>query len=79
MGGVLKTVAKVLISPVGTILGAFDNKSAPSAPPPGPVVMPLADDAKVQQAKKRAAADALTRGGRTSTMLTDTSDTLGGS
>lgn len=62
---------------VGTVAG---KKSAPVpvAPEKGPVVMPLADDAAVMRARKRSVAAQLSRGGRTSTMLTSDSDTLGG-
>ncbi len=54
------------------------GKSAP-APTPGPQVMPLPDDQTILNARKKAIAAQMQRGGRTSTILTDTSGgTLGG-
>lgn len=60
--------------------GGGGSSPTPTPTSTGPVVMPLADDAKVLAARKKAAAAQMSRGGRTSTMLTsDTgSDKLGG-
>jgi hypothetical protein len=52
------------------------KKKKPEAPAPGPVVMPLADDEAVRRARRRSMSTP--RAGRTSTMLTADSDTLGG-
>lgn len=58
--------------------------SAPSAPeppppPPPPAPMPEPDDAAAKAARKKAAADAINRSGRLSTILTDSGsgETLG--
>lgn len=79
MGKVIGTIGKALISPVATLIGAFDSKPAP---PPveekGPVVMPLADGEAVQRARRRSITTQSQRGGRSSTMLTSDSDKLGG-
>ena len=57
------------------------GKSAPAAaaaaPVAGPKVMPLADGEAVAAAKKRSITMQMQRGGRSSTMLTGDSETLG--
>lgn len=58
--------------------GKDKKKEAAPAPTPGPVVMPLADDEAVKLARKRSIAAQMKRGGRQSTMLTSSSETLGG-
>jgi hypothetical protein len=50
---------------------------APAAPTAAPV-MPIADDEAVRRARKQSIARQMGRGGRTSTMLTSDSETLGG-
>lgn len=80
MNKVLNGVGSVLssISPLGTILGMGKSTTTPTpAATPGPIVMPLADDAKLKLEARRKAAARLT-GGRSSTILTDNSDKLGG-
>lgn len=64
---------------VGGISSLLSKKSAdaPAAATPAPV-MPIADDAKVVAARKRAIATMQQRSGRASTILTNNSDTLGG-
>lgn len=71
-------VAKIALGTVGTVLGLGGKKKA-AAPTPGPQIMPLADDEAVKRARRRSVADQMQRGGRTSTMLSGESDTLGGS
>lgn len=78
-----KKILGALISPVGTLLGLASKKKDTAAPvaAPGPTVMPLADDAAVKAARKRSLIGQSQRGGRSSTILTDTasgSDKLGG-
>lgn len=60
----------------GALLGGKKKKAAP-APEPGPVVMPLADDEAIMRAKKRSIASQLKRGGRSSTILSSSGETLG--
>lgn len=67
----------------GAVEKAIGGGGTPTPTPAqstGPVVMPLADDAKILAARKKAASAQMSRGGRTSTMLTsDTGgDKLGG-
>lgn len=63
----------------GGAVSILGKKSAPApAPTEGPKVMPLADDQAVAAAKKRSLAMQMQRGGRSSTMLTGDSETLGG-
>lgn len=74
-------IGKIALGTVGSILGVGGKKkAAPAAPAAqGPIVMPLADDDAVMRAKKKVVAAQLARGGRSSTILSDTSgDTLGG-
>ncbi len=61
----------------------FGGPKAPAPPPPTPV-MPIADDASVQAAKKKKLSEIASRQGRASTILTQdngfsspTSQTLG--
>lgn len=75
---ILKGVGKLALGTVGAALGVGGKKKE-KAPPPGPVVMPLADDEAVVKARKRSIAEQMKRGGRTSTILTDgTGNSLGG-
>lgn len=54
------------------------KKKAAAAPETGPKVMPLADDEAVKRARRLSMLQQMGRGGRTSTMLSDDTDTLGG-
>lgn len=70
---------------LGKVLGGGKSDSAPAptpAPKPEPVnVMPTADDASVQTARKKSMLDQAQRQGRASTILTsnqDSTDKLGG-
>lgn len=75
-GGLAGLAAK---GAVDSVTGKKAAPAAAPAPEKGPVVMPLADDAAVQRARKRSVAQQLSRGGRASTMLTsDAGDKLGG-
>jgi hypothetical protein len=60
----------------GAVLGHKKKATAPAAEP-APQVMPLADDEAVRLARKRSLAAMMQRGGRSSTMLSSDSDTLG--
>lgn len=62
----------------GALLGGGKKKKPAEAPAPGPVVMPLADDDAVRRAKKASIIKQRGRSGRSSTMLTTDSDSLGG-
>lgn len=70
-------ILKFAVSPIAALAGVFDKKKAPAAVVEGPKVMPLADDSTILQARKKSIAAQMQRGGRTSTMLTNDSDTLG--
>lgn len=70
---------------LGKVLGGGKSDSAPTptpAPKPEPVnVMPTADDASVQTARKKSMLDQAQRQGRASTILTsnqDSTNKLGG-
>jgi len=58
--------------------GLFSKPKAPAVPVSAPVVVPLApvmpepDDTKAREARKKAAAAQKKRGGRASTILSDT-------
>ena len=58
---------------MGSIMGK------PKAPPPpaAPTVMPTPDDDALKAARKRKAAQDMSRSGRLSTILSDSSETLG--
>jgi hypothetical protein len=56
---------------------ALKSKAKASAPA-APLVMPLPDDAAAQAARRRSIAEQRQRAGRASTILTDTSQKLGG-
>jgi len=60
----------------GALLGK-KKKAADPAPVAQPA-MPIADDEAIMRARKRAVAQQIQRGGRSSTILTDNSDSLGG-
>ncbi len=77
MGKPIKKVVDASLSPVKSILGAFEAPKPPSAPPP-PVAMPMVDSEEVKRARKKSAATQKARSGRQSTILSDQSGTLGG-
>lgn len=63
----------------GLVLGHKKSTPAPTPAAATPAVMPLPDDDKIAQARKRSIAAQLSRGGRDSTMLTPApGTTLGG-
>lgn len=57
------------------LIGGSKKKEAPA--PEGPKVMPLADDEAVKRAKKASIIKQMNRGGRSSTILSNDSDSLG--
>ena len=71
-----KKILKTALSPLGSALGLFGGKKKPKVEA-GPIVMPIADDEAVMTARKRAIASQMKRGGRSSTILTDSGTTLG--
>lgn len=78
---IFKTVAHGLVGGVvGATASLFSKKKKPDAATAqnGPQVMPLADDARLAAVRRRSIAGQLNRSGRSSTMLTADSDTLGG-
>lgn len=85
-GSFFKKILKTAVDPYGTMLGAITgaaNSKMPKAPTAGSTettvpTMPTPDDAAVLEAKKRALAAQMARGGRASTILSDPSQTLGG-
>lgn len=70
---ILKVASLGLIG--GSLLGGKKKKAAPVED--GPKVMPLADDEAVKRAKKQSLLQQMGRGGRSSTILSDDSDSLG--
>lgn len=62
---------------LGSKLLGGKKKSAAAKADDGPKVMPLADDEAVMRARRLSIQKQMGRGGRTSTMLTEDSDTLG--
>ncbi len=62
---------------LGKPFGSGKKKKA-ETPAPGPIVMPLADDEAVKRARRKSIIAQRGRSGRSSTMLTPDSDTLGG-
>lgn len=72
---IIKTAFGVVGGAVNGILGLKKKKAA--EPEDGPKIMPLPDDEAVKQARKRSIAAQMQRGGRASTLLSDSSDTLG--
>lgn len=80
MGKAIKTIGKGIgkIFPyggIGILSKALDKKK--SKPQPSPV-MPFSDDEAVRKKRQRSIAEQLQRGGRTSTILTNDSEKLGG-
>lgn len=81
---IIKSVVGLAGGVVGSVIGGklFGGKDkVAAAAAPGPIVMPLADDEAVKAARKRSLLSQSQRGGRNSTILTDTSSgssTLGG-
>lgn len=67
LGGLVGFGASKLMAP----------KPTAAAPVQAPKVMPMADDDEVARAKRASMMQQRQRGGRTSTMLTSDSDTLG--
>jgi len=77
----LLTEAGLAATKQGVAVGADQVGLGPEAPPPAPPpvpVMPAVDSEAVAQARKRQIAAMKNRGGRSSTILTGGSDTLGG-
>lgn len=71
MGGIVKAVTSV----ISGIFGGNDTPAAPPAPVVAPVTpMPTADDAAVQDAKRKSIASITARQGRASTILSGTDD-----
>lgn len=73
---IIKTAFGVVGGAVNGILG-LKKKKKPDEPEDGPKIMPLPDDEAVKQARKKSIAAQMQRGGRASTLLSDSSDTLG--
>ena len=62
----------------GSLLKPFSKKKKTPVAPVAEPTMPIADDEAILRARKRAVAQQIQRGGRSSTILTDNSDSLGG-
>lgn len=62
----------------GAILGGGKKKKAEPVPEREPQVMPMADDEAVRRARRRSILEQRSRSGRSSTMLTGDSESLGG-
>lgn len=63
----------------GALFGKTGSKKkAEPAPEPEKQTMPMADDEAVRRARKRSIAAQMKRSGRSSTMLSNDSETLGG-
>lgn len=75
-----KKIIKGALGVVAPLLGIGGKKKADTVATPvaATPVMPTADADTVLRAKRKAMAQQMQRGGRTSTMLTDNSDSLGG-
>lgn len=68
-----------VISAVGTVLSMTQGPKEAKAPKEiAPTVMPTEDSALVAEAKRRTLVAQAARGGRASTVLTDTEETFGG-
>lgn len=79
MGGALNTVSKAVgtvLSPIGQILGSGNQPTV--VQPAEEATMPTEDTEQVTRARRRKTAMQMQRGGRTSTILSGGSDTLGG-
>lgn len=74
---ILKGVGKLALGTVGGLLG-IGGKKKKGKVEEGPIVMPLADDEAVRNARKKSIATQMKRGGRSSTILSDPGSTLGG-
>ncbi|MBP7135978.1 MAG: hypothetical protein KBA57_06415 [Sphingomonadaceae bacterium] len=61
----------------GALLKPFSKKKKETVAPVAEPTMPIADDEAILRARKRAVAQQMQRGGRSSTILTDNSDSLG--
>lgn len=79
---IFKGLGKVANLATGGILGAavraVGGKKKPKAAPTPEPVMPIADDEDVRRARRRSITKQLQRGGRESTILSDSSTRLGG-
>lgn len=60
----------------GALFGGKKKKAEPAPAPEAPAVMPVADDSRILQARKRSIVRQRARRGRESTILTG--ETLGG-
>jgi hypothetical protein len=72
-----KNVLNGMFGLTGMLLKPFGSDK-PAEAPAAPGIMPMADDAQVQAARKKSIAAQLQRSGRSSTMLSNDSETLGG-
>lgn len=62
----------------GALFGKSGKKKAAEPVKDGPIVMPLADDDAIKRARRRSITEQMGRGGRSSTILSGDSDSLGG-
>lgn len=62
----------------GALFGGGKKKEPAPTPAPEPQTMPVADDEAIRTARRRSIASQMKRSGRSSTMLSSDSDTLGG-
>lgn len=69
--------ASLALTGAAGMLGGKKKKAATPASTPTPV-MPLADDEAVKRARRASIARQMSRGGRSSTILSSGSDALGG-
>lgn len=67
----MSEIAKGLVSPVLSIFKAITPKVPTAGDVKAPAVMPTADDATVQAAKRRQIAEIQSRSGRASTILSE--------
>ncbi len=58
-------------------MGSIFGKPKAPPPPAAPTIMPTPDDEAIKAARKRKLAADMGRSGRLSTILSDTSETLG--
>jgi hypothetical protein len=81
VGSVISAVASpfgLLGKAAGSLLDGKNEAAAPAPAAAPTATMPLPDDDAAKRARKRATAARLRAGGRSSTILTDSTETLGG-